>query len=211
MDENTHDELDLEFDEDDPVEAYCVTCKETIEIEDPLPVWTSKAQAATRGFCPICGNNVFRMGRTHLHRDAQAPKPVQVVPAGSKGKTTRAAYIVAAVIDAEFAARLGHDLKQIGLNAWVDNGEEVDTTAWSGGVHPALDQCSHLVVILSGFTEKTSSVKNAWEYFRRQRKPVVVVQVEAVDPPDELRSRPRFNFIEDYKTAFRGLVETLSR
>jgi hypothetical protein len=206
-----YDEENLDFEEDEAIEAYCVSCRETIEIEDPTPVWTSKAQAATRGFCPTCGNNVFRMGRTYLHRDAKAPKPVQVVPGGSKGRTAKAAYIVSAVTDQDFAEKLGHELQQIGLNIWVDGGDSEDTTAWSGGVHPALDQCSHLVIVLSGFTEKTTSVQQAWEYFRRQRKPVIVVQVEDVDPPDDLRSRPRYNFTTDYKTAFRGLVEVLSR
>ncbi len=199
------------YDETMPIEAYCVSCKDTVEIEEPLAVWTRRGQPATRGTCPVCGTNVFRMGRTHLHANQKAPDPIEVVPGGAKGRGVRAAYIASAITEAEFAQQLGDELQKMGIHVWVDSGEQVDDTAWSGGVHPALDQCTHLVVILSSFAESTASVREAWEYFRNQRKPVLVAQVEAVEPPDTLRSRPRYDFQTDYKTAFRGLVEMLSR
>lgn len=194
----------------EPIEGYCVSCKQKGDIEDPIAVWTSKGQAATKGVCPSCGANVFRMGRTHLHGSQSAPTPVQVIP-GNARKRAKAAYIAAAVTDAEFAQKLGEDLEKVGVYTWVDRGEKVDTVSWSGGVHPALEQCTHLVVVLSSFTENTESVRSAWEYFLQQRKPVIVAQTENIDPPDEIRSRPRYNFADDTKTAFRGLVEMLSR
>jgi Domain of unknown function (DUF5679)/TIR domain len=205
------DEFELEVDEAEPIEGYCVSCKQTVEIEDPQAVYTSKGLPATRGECPDCGTTVFRMGRTYLHASTTAPKAVQVIPNSAKGRNTKATYIAAAVTDAEFAEKLAHDLKQIGIHVWVDDSEEVDTTKWSGGVHPALSQCTHLVVVLSSFAAPTTSVKDAWTYFLKNRKPVVVAQIEAVDPPDELRSRPRYDFMGEYKSAFRGLVEALSR
>ncbi|MFP4323093.1 MAG: DUF5679 domain-containing protein [Anaerolineales bacterium] len=196
---------------DEPIEAYCVSCKETIEIQDPIGVWTRRGQAATRGTCPVCGTNVFRMGRTHLHAGQKAPKPIEVVPVGAKGRKARATYIAAPITDADFAHGLGEELQKMGIHVWVDSGETVDDTAWSSGVHPALDQCTHLVVVLSSFAESTASVRDAWQYFQSQRKPVFVAQIEAIEPPDALRTRPRFDFTTDYKTAFRGLVEMLSR
>jgi hypothetical protein len=206
------DEDEIDEEEEEPIEAYCVSCRDKVEIEDAIAVWTRKGQPATRGTCSVCGSDVFRMGRTHLHGDAKAPKAVNVVPSGAKGAAARAAYIAAAITDAEFVEKLASDLKAMGVNVWVEEQSEgVDTTAWAGGVHPALDQCTHLVVVLSSFTEKTSDVRDAWTYFLKQRKPVAVVQVESVDPPDELRSRPRYDFGSDYKSAFRGLVDTLSR
>lgn len=200
-----------DYDEQEPLEAYCVSCKQKVEIEDPIGVWTSNGHPGTRGTCPVCGATVFRMGRTYLHGSSQPPPPVQVVPSGAKGRASKAAYIASAITDAEIAEKLGHDLRQIGINVWVDTGERLDNTRWASGVHPALDQCTHLVVVLSGFTAQTSSVRDAWQYFLHQRKPVVVVQVEGVDPPDELRSRPRYDFTKDQKTSFRELVEVLSR
>lgn len=205
------DDFELEVDEAEPIEGYCVSCKQTVEIEDPEAVYTSKGLPAVRGYCPNCGTTVFRMGRTYLHANSTPPKAVQVVPGWVKGKDVRATYIAAAVTDAEFAEKLAHDLKQIGIHVWVDDGSAVDETKWSSGVHPALEQCTHLVVVLSSFAEPTTSVKQAWQHFLKRRKPVIVAQVEAVDPPDDLRSRPRYDFTGEYKPAFRGLVEALSR
>jgi len=196
--------------EHEPIEGYCVSCKQKGEIVDPRAVWTSKGQAATKGICPHCGANVFRMGRTYLHGDQKAPAPVQVLP-NNAPKKAKAAYIAAAVTDESFANELGNALKNAGVYSWTDNGTTVDNTHWSNGVHPALEQCTHLIVVLSSFTENTQSVQSAWEYFLSQRKPIIVAQTEAVDPPDALRSRPRYDFATDYKSSFRSLVEMLSR
>ena len=201
------DELD-----DEPIEAYCVSCREKVEIDNPSAVWTSQGRPGTRGECPMCGGTVFRMGRTHLHGGSkQPPKAIKVFESGGKGRNSRAAYIISDITQSDFADKLGEDLKKIGINVWIDDGENVDETQWAGGVHPALEQCTHLVVVLSSFALKTSTVEEAWKFFLKRRKPVALVQIEKVDPPDELRSRPRFDFTQDYKSAFRGLVEALSK
>lgn len=201
-----------EFDpavENEPLEAYCVSCKTKVEMMEPHAVWTSKGTPGTRGICPLCGGNIFRMGRTYLHGNAQAPEPVVVVPAGVK--KARAVYIAADITQSDFAQQLGEDLKNVGVYVWVDDGTITDTTAWSTGVHPALDQCKYLVVVWSSFAGNTSSVEDAWRYFLSQRKKITIAQAEAAEPPDELRSRPRFDFSGDYKSALRGLIEALSR
>ncbi len=63
--------------------AYCVKCKEKREMADPQPVFTAKAQPGTRGTCPVCGTNMFRMGRTPLHDGiTPPPKPEPPPPTG---------------------------------------------------------------------------------------------------------------------------------
>ena len=57
------------------IEGYCVKCKAKREMEDPTPVFTKKRQPATRGSCPECGTNMFRMGRTPLHEGMEPPPP----------------------------------------------------------------------------------------------------------------------------------------
>lgn len=65
------------------VEAYCVKCKTKRAMEQPTPVFTAKAQPATRGACPQCGTNMFRMGRTALHEGlTPPPKPEPPKPTG---------------------------------------------------------------------------------------------------------------------------------
>jgi len=65
------------------LEAYCMKCKEKREMVDPEPVFTARAQPATRGACPVCGTNMFRMGRTKLHEGmTPPPKPEPPPPTG---------------------------------------------------------------------------------------------------------------------------------
>ena len=55
------------------MEAYCVKCKTKREILDPQPVFTANGGPATKGRCPVCGTNLFRMGETPAH--AGLPRP----------------------------------------------------------------------------------------------------------------------------------------
>jgi DNA topoisomerase-1 len=59
------------------LEAYCVKCKTKREINDPIPVFTSAGQPATRGVCSVCGTNLYRMGRTGAHEGLQPPEKVR--------------------------------------------------------------------------------------------------------------------------------------
>ncbi len=69
--------------EQNKIEAYCVKCKEKREMAQPTPVFTAKAQPATRGICPECGTNMFRMGRTAMHEGmTPPPKPKPPKPTG---------------------------------------------------------------------------------------------------------------------------------
>ena len=56
------------------MEAYCVKCKTKREIKNPKAVFTSKGTPATRGECPVCGTNLFRMGRTEAHAGMEPPE-----------------------------------------------------------------------------------------------------------------------------------------
>ena len=49
------------------MEAYCVKCKTKREMDEPEPVFTQKGTPATMGKCPVCGKNLFRMGKTDAH------------------------------------------------------------------------------------------------------------------------------------------------
>ncbi|HSF80580.1 MAG TPA: type I DNA topoisomerase [Anaerolineales bacterium] len=55
------------------MEAYCVKCKTKREVLNPQAVFTDSGSPATRGVCPICGTNLYRMGRTDAHAGMTAP------------------------------------------------------------------------------------------------------------------------------------------
>lgn len=199
--------------EDEAVEGYCVRCRESVEIENPLPVWTRKGMPATRGDCPICGGIVFRMGKTPAHNTSSRPNAVQV--GSNKRKQPKlpqdTVYVNFAVDDELIAEQIADDLRKVGIAAWLHEHNPNDQISWAGGVHPALKECARMVLVLSAAALDAPSVTESWKFFKEKRKPIVIAQVVTADPPDMIRRSPRFDFAGDYKTAFRQMVQALSQ
>ncbi len=198
------DDGDTPF-EIDSIEGYCMSCRDTVEIESPRAVWTRKGQPATRGECSQCGGTVFRMGRTELHDETNRPEPVEVRDATDKRtapKLTRdALYITYADADKAFAQKLADDLEKSGCATWLHETQE--DVNWSSGVHPALTECEYMMVVLSEAVLEDDTAQKAWQFFREQRKRVLVAQIADVAPPDDLRRAPRFDFDTAYKKSLR--------
>jgi hypothetical protein len=202
--ESIHD-IDTEHEH---MSIYCVRCRETVDVDDPAPVWTRKGLPATRATCPVCGSTVFRLGKTDAHASMSKPGAIKVAGASRAELAQEAVYINFSPDDAEFARRLADDMERIGLACWLHEIEppEVD---WAGGVHPALKECTRMVLLLSLATQHEESVAKAWSYFREKNKSVIIAQLAPIDPPDPLRRRPRFDMTTDYKLAFRQMVASL--
>src|SRR5689334_10949602 len=101
------------------IEGYCMSCRQSVEMENPQPVWTRKGHPSTRGTCPNCGGTVFRMGRTELHDEKSRPAAIKVGDGGDKRtapKLTRdTVYLNYAPADEALAQRLADDLEKSGL------------------------------------------------------------------------------------------------
>ncbi len=69
----------------EPKQAYCVKCREKREMGNPTPVYTKTGTPGTKGQCPVCGTNLFRMGTTPEHENIPKPE-VTVAP---KRKSTK--------------------------------------------------------------------------------------------------------------------------
>ncbi|MEP7289799.1 MAG: TIR domain-containing protein [Chloroflexota bacterium] len=212
--ESLHDDP---LDEIEPIEAYCMHCRQTVEMESPEAVWTSKGTPGTRGICPDCGTTVFRMGKTPAHDALTRPAAVRVgsniktATNGGRRKAQPATYINYTHADAEFATKLATDLENAGVHTWIDSGQEqTQEVKWAGGVHPALKESVRMVVILSGTNLEDTTLTDAWRFFKTQKKPIVLAMTEAVEVPDPLRRSPRFDFSSDYTAAFRQLLLALS-
>src|SRR5437016_4888440 len=70
-------------------EAYCVKCKVKRPMKDVTPTFTATGTPGTKGVCPVCGTNLFRMGATPAHTQLEKPpaQPRKVRPtSGKNGK-----------------------------------------------------------------------------------------------------------------------------
>lgn len=199
--------------EDDPLEGYCVRCREMVEIEDATPVWTRKGMPATRGECSLCGGTVFRMGKTALHKEDKRPAAVEVTGSTSRKQAKLpqdTVYVLYAAGDEALAQQIAADLDKAGIKPWLHE-QASDNVAWAGGVHPALRDCNRMVYVLSEGALADAEVQTGWAFFKSKRKPIVIAQVAAdAAPPDAIRRSPRFDFTENYTKAFRQMVQALS-
>jgi hypothetical protein len=207
--------IDEDFnEEEEEIEAYCVNCRETVVMESPQPVWTKRGAPGTRGTCPVCGNTTFRMGHTPAHDLKGRPEVNGILDLTRKqgmGAVSQTAVCINfGQDDAEFAERLSNDLAQNGVPAWSERITDPDSDVWALGVHPALEACSHMVVLLSPSAIESEEVSWAWKFFREKRKPVLIAYIADCEVPDELRHLPRFDFMSDYRAAFRLLIQAVS-
>lgn len=204
---------DYPQDDEEVYEAYCMRCRETVEMVDPRAIWTRKGQPATQGDCPVCGGLVFRLGKNALHQNRERPTAIVVAEEQEKRKrpqlTRDTVYINYAAGDEEAAQQIADDLGKSGLAVWLHD-SEADTSIWSGGVHPALKECSRMVLVLSPVSRQNNGVEVAWQFFKQQRKPVVIASVASAEAPDPIRRSPRFDFTSDYKLALRQMLNALS-
>ncbi len=202
------------LDDEDVIEAYCMSCRQITPMDNPEAIWTRRGTPGTRGTCSVCGTTVFRMGRTAAHAALTRPEPVQISDP-ARGKSSRrlpatVTYINYSVSDAEFAEILAEDLNRIGIQTWVA-GTDVEDVHWATGVHPALVECKNMVLVLTPLSIKATNVTEALQFFLDAHKPVIVAQLQPTDIPDALRRKPRFDFSgDDYKQRFRELVQALN-
>lgn len=195
--------LDDADDTPDPVEAYCVRCREMVEMESPAAVWTRRGLPATRGECPICGGTVFRMGKSWLHEQIGDSEP------RARARLEREmVYLAFSLPDTPYAVRLAADLERLGVSCWLHEAAPPGVT-WAEGVHPALSACVRMVVLLTPASAGDTQVAAAWRYFRSKNKPIILAQFGDAAPPDDLRRRPRFDLRGNEKAAFRQLLQAL--
>ena len=156
------------FDEDEfePIEGYCLRCKESLEIEEPQPVWTRRGMPAVRGSARFVVVSSSVWAKPISIMKAIRPDPVTIGDGAKRGapKLQRdTAYIVYAENDEDIARQIAEDLANSGIATWLHadtaSGESV---SWAGGVHPALKECSRMVYVLSNGALTDESVIDAW-------------------------------------------------
>jgi DNA topoisomerase I len=59
------------------MEAYCVKCKTKREMAETQAVFTATGTPATKGKCPVCGTNLYRMGETEAHAGLPRPEKIE--------------------------------------------------------------------------------------------------------------------------------------
>lgn len=46
------------------MQAYCIKCRNKVEMKNPQRISLKNGRPATQGTCPRCGQKVFRIGKS---------------------------------------------------------------------------------------------------------------------------------------------------
>jgi uncharacterized protein DUF5679 len=68
-----------------PMNAYCVGCKQSVPMKNPMATTLGNGTPAMKGSCPGCGASVFRItgppaAGAAMPQAPTAPSPAQVAP-----------------------------------------------------------------------------------------------------------------------------------
>ncbi len=114
--------------------------------------------------------------------------------------------------DRPFVDRLAADLKAAGIPIWLDR-EETDaargSSDWRNAVERALDDCSHMLVVLSPDALNDADVAADWSYFVGQGGMVYPVLAGDCPIPRRLKEYDAWNLHEDYEAESARLIEEI--
>ena len=80
--------------------------------------------------------------------------------------------------DSQFTDRLVADLNERGLKTWQDKRDIPTGHEWDIEVQTALQDCTHMLVVLSPASMTSKNVLDEISYFLKQGRPIFPVQIK---------------------------------
>ena len=111
--------------------------------------------------------------------------------------------------DYYFAESLTFALIQRDIAAWLDVKDLRPGVDWEQRLESAIDTASHLVLVASPDSLRSSNVAAEWKRALAQGIPVIVAHRSGSKFPQELAAIPRVNFRGRFKPAVNSLVDHL--
>jgi len=112
--------------------------------------------------------------------------------------------------DAEFVFKLATDLKNAGLNVWLDQLDILPGEPYDIAIEKALKQSDCMLIVLSTTSTASENVLNEIDYAKNRGKRIIPLLINDCEVPLSLVRKQRIDFTKDYNTAFQQLVKTLN-
>lgn len=80
--------------------------------------------------------------------------------------------------DAKFALKLGEDLREAGMNIWIDQLDIPPGETWDEEIQKALENAACMLVILSKTSVESDNVLNEINYALETKKQVIPILIE---------------------------------
>lgn len=112
--------------------------------------------------------------------------------------------------DAKFALKLATDLKNAGVNLWIDQLNIPPGVRWDAEIEKSLEASNSLLVILSDSSVRSDNVLDEVSHALENNKQVFPIIIDNCKIPFRLKRLQHIDFTADYGTAFNRLLQALS-
>src|SRR5688572_4679358 len=111
--------------------------------------------------------------------------------------------------DSQFALKLARDLREAGVNLWIDQFNIPIGARWDRSVEAALNACPSFLVILSPLAVDSENVMDELSFALSKNKKIVPVLYQNCAIPLRLTRFQYIDFTADYDTGFPKLFTEL--
>ena len=111
--------------------------------------------------------------------------------------------------DTAFVLRLAKELREVGINLWLDQLDILGGQRWDRAVEDALQSCQGMIVVLSPDALASNNVMDEVSYALEERKIVIPILLHSCIIPFRLRRVQYIDFTADYQMGFAQLLRAL--
>ena len=111
--------------------------------------------------------------------------------------------------DSEFVIRLANDLKQQGLDVWLDQLDILPGSRWDAAVETALNESQGMLVVLSDSSVKSNNVLDEVSYAINKGKKVIPLLFDECEVPFRIARFQHVDFTKNYNTGLQVLIRAL--
>jgi TIR domain. len=112
--------------------------------------------------------------------------------------------------DGEFALQLAADLRQVGVDLWIDQLDLRVGERWDKAIERALENCKCLLVVLSPSSIVSENVMDEVAFALEEGKQVLPVLYRTCKIPFRLRRLQRVDFTESYPVGLAKILKFLN-
>ena len=108
--------------------------------------------------------------------------------------------------DSEFALKLSNDLKNQGVNTWLDQTDIPGGAEWDNAIEEALEASGKFLIILTKTSVTSSNVKDELNFALQEKKQVIPILLEDCRLPMRISRRQFVDFSKSYETGLNKLL-----
>ena len=111
--------------------------------------------------------------------------------------------------DSSFVLKLAKDLRDAGVNIWLDQLDIAPGSHWDASIEKALHTSKTLLIILSSTSVASENVMDEVSYALEEGKKVIPILLSNCETPFRLRRLQRIDFTGDYQKGFNDLLVSI--